>query len=117
MGRPMRINIDDCDTPMPSIDDFVGELTGIPASVKDQYLPADVILLARYWVSLLKLSEALGGVLATHYRPPSKGKPLPSDIEANEKEILQCAQGCRHEGEFPSQVVELHLYQLQLYYE
>lgn len=117
MGRPMRINIDDCDTPMPSVDDFLGELTGVPAEVKDQYLPPNVDILARYWGNLLKLSLALGSVLTIHYKPPSKALASLSDIEANEKEVLQCADGCRWEGEFPSKVVELHLYQLQLYYE
>lgn len=113
----MRINIDDCDVPMPSIDDYLGELAGISATIREQYMPPDVPILAQYWGDLLKLSVALGNVLATHYRPPSKAMPLISDIERNEKEILRCAEGCRNEGKDSSRVVELHLYQLQLYYE
>jgi hypothetical protein len=113
----MRINIDDCDTPMPSVDDVLAEVIGISATVKDQFLPEGAAQLARYWVSSLELTVALGGVLATHYRPARRATPTTSDIEANEKEILKCAEVCRHDGRFSSRVVELHHYELQLYYE
>jgi hypothetical protein len=117
MGRPMRINIDDCDTPMPSVDDVLAEMIGVSATVKDQFLPEGAAQLTQYWVSLLELTVALGGVLATHYRPARRAMPTTSDIEANEKEILKCVEVCQHNGVYSNRVVELHHYELQLYYE
>jgi hypothetical protein len=116
MGRPRRIDPLDCDTPMPSANDVLAELTDIPSDIKDFYIPADIAALAQSFINLLKLSTALSNVLSIHYRP---GQVLPSsrEIEMDEREVLKCAEGCRGDGQGSSCIAELHLYQLQLYYE
>ncbi|KZN87824.1 Cutinase transcription factor 1 beta [Penicillium chrysogenum] len=58
LGRPLRINLDDCDLPMPSAADLLGDVAEIPASITSAYIPSDLPQLANYWVILIKLMSA-----------------------------------------------------------
>ncbi|CAI7611418.1 unnamed protein product [Penicillium discolor] len=55
LGRPMRINLDDCDQPMPSAADLLGDVAELPSSITSAYIPNDLPELAEYWIILLKL--------------------------------------------------------------
>ena len=68
-GRPMRINKDDCDVPMLTLDDVVLELKGVPADIRDLYLPPDLDHLTELWIIVLHLTSKLEDVLTRHYRP------------------------------------------------
>jgi len=111
----MRINPEDCDMPMPCVDDVTKELVAIPSATKDKYLPVESDALARLWVNLVKISAALGSILRTHYRS-SGPNPGIADIERCEEEIQRCALDKEGLGQ-TSQILRLHRYQLQLFYE
>lgn len=116
MGRPMRIHIEDCDMPLPTVDDVLAELIDVPAETKDTYLPAGIASLARYWINLVHISLALGNVLSKHYRP-RRDTPSLADLERDEKEIFQSFGACRNETVSADPIVQVNAYHLQLYYE
>ncbi len=114
-GRPMRIHDDDCDMPMPAAGDIIEELDCIPIEAKRRYIPADSGTLAQFWIRLVMISAALGNILRVHYRANSP-KPSIEDIERCAEEL----QKCSHEDtvlENLDDVLRLHEYQLQLFYE
>lgn len=110
----MRIQVEDCDTLMPTVEDVVKGLDHIPRSVSRNYLPNDPDNnLARLWINLLKISHALGNLIRTLYR--LKGaKPDLEAMKKYEEEILECAPANEEKVE-PSLL--LHIHQLQLFYE
>ncbi|KAL9470861.1 hypothetical protein ACSS6W_008802 [Trichoderma asperelloides] len=59
LGRPMRINLSDCNMPMASAADVVSDLSQIPPSVAKAYIPDDLPQLAEYWVLLIQLNKLL----------------------------------------------------------
>ncbi|RYP00603.1 hypothetical protein DL765_010903 [Monosporascus sp. GIB2] len=46
MGRPMRINIRDCDTPMTSAEDLANDFSELPSLIRARYMPSDFRQLA-----------------------------------------------------------------------
>lgn len=114
-GRPMRINIEDCDLPLPFIEDITNELNALPSTTKDRYIPYDSHAVACLWIKLVKISVALGSILRIHYR--SNGlKATVEDIERCEEEIHACALTAA-ELEQSNENMQLLSYQLQLFYE
>lgn len=112
-GRPMRIPLDDMDTPVPGCFDaevFVPEdSTG--SCLK--YLPGELSELNTDWKILIKLSITLGTILSTHYRAKST-KPTRSDVEHCEREIRACSYdlpATQHQ----SRMAASHRYQFRIY--
>lgn len=94
-GRPMRIHDEDCDVPLPILDDFAGDLEAAADSSFQHLLPAGgaqaAAPLARLWLRLVSISALLGRIVRAHYRvqgPP----PSLEDIDAFEKELRACGQ-------------------------
>lgn len=116
-GRPMRINHEDCDMPMPTADDITKELDSIPSSVKIEFFPSDTRTLADMWISFVKISVSLGTILRTHYRP--RARPAVQDIEdcANELRLGEPEPLSALQIENADDIIQLHAYQLQLFYE
>ncbi|KAI1820375.1 hypothetical protein F4861DRAFT_545743 [Xylaria intraflava] len=115
MGRPMRINVRDCDTPMPSADDLTDDFSELPLSIRSRYMPTDFRRLADHWVVLLQLSKVLGTILTENYSPTST---LPSRtwIEETEQELLRCITQA---GELPtdaSPALCFYSYHLRLHF-
>lgn len=116
MGRPLRINLDDCDAPFPSPDDLLYDIVGLQETIIDSYIPSDMGRLAKYWVMLISLSQQLGKVLAINYKTV-RSRPSSHEIGALEKELLQCDLPDQYEAgltmasRFHSNHVHLH-YQL-----
>ena len=85
MGRPVRINAQDCDCPMPTVQDAKANFEDVVVNGKDVYAP-DVDVFAGLWRDLLTVSAALNKLLSVRYRshldPPSK-----SQIEALRTEL------------------------------
>jgi hypothetical protein len=73
LGRPMRVRLEDCDTPMPNDSSITDGGPSISQSVRDKYFPGGTEDLGLLWRRLLKLTVELAGVLAEHYlaRPSS----------------------------------------------
>ncbi len=116
MGRPMHINLDDCDTPMPDANDSDELLRGIPDTTRKKYLPDAVEDLSRLWVELLRLTIVLAGVLSTHYRVGRTELSI-SEVEQAERKIIAC---CRSGDSLKSscdRTVSLHIHHLELYLE
>ncbi|PWY88639.1 hypothetical protein BO94DRAFT_515460 [Aspergillus sclerotioniger CBS 115572] len=115
LGRPLRIDLDDCDVPMPSVADMLSDLIDVPESMFATFLPQDLSLLAEYWVLLINLSRLLGAVLTMNYKP-IRPKPSQSQVEALEADILRCSPPDRHDTEL-SRPARFYLYHLQLHYQ
>ncbi|KAI1747776.1 hypothetical protein F4782DRAFT_398041 [Xylaria castorea] len=115
MGRPMRINIRDCDTPLPLVEDLTNDFSELPPLVQSTYMPSNFRQLASYWVVLLHLSKVLGTILIENYSPTS---PLPSRIwiEETEQEILRCISQAGERPADSGPAVSFYSYHLQLHF-
>lgn len=115
LGRPMRINLNDCNMPMASAVDVVSDLSQVPPSVVKGYIPDDLPQLAEYWVLLIQLHQLLGDVLTLCYQPfgPS---PMLQQIQSLEAKILRF-QIPESSGKEKSRIASFYLYHLQLNYQ
>ncbi|CAG8222678.1 unnamed protein product [Penicillium salamii] len=115
MGRPLRINMNDCNTMMPSAADMLSDFTELPESMSDAYIPKDLPQLAQYWVTMIQLTQLLGDTLTLCYQPFG---PSPSfqQVESLEREI-STFQLPESKDTVSSPVVTFYLYHLQLHYQ
>ncbi|RYP64449.1 hypothetical protein DL769_006671 [Monosporascus sp. CRB-8-3] len=115
MGRPMRINIRDCDTPMASAEDLTNDFSELPPLIRAKYMPPDFRQLADHWVVLLHLSKVLGTILSENYCPTG---PLPSRtwIEATEQELRRCIAQVGEPPANASPVLSFYSYHLRLHF-
>ncbi|KAJ5175308.1 uncharacterized protein N7482_001185, partial [Penicillium canariense] len=88
-GRPLRINLNDCDTPMPLVAELLNDVVGIPESTLTEFVPGDLSRLASYWVTLIELSKQLGAVITMNYKA-IRARPVIQQFESLEEEILKC---------------------------
>lgn len=68
MGRPIRVNLDDCDTQIPTTGDFNAMVAGVPDVLRKKYLPSGMHDLSRLFVESIKLAIIQANILSTHYR-------------------------------------------------
>ncbi|KAF4765931.1 hypothetical protein HAV15_010739 [Penicillium sp. str.  len=115
LGRPMRINLDDCDQPMPSAADLLGDVAELPSSITSAYIPNDLPELAEYWIILLKLSKLLGKILALSYKPLG-ASPTIQQFDSLRTELLQFRIPDRA-GHEQSRLAAFYIYHLQLHYQ
>ncbi|KAI9037575.1 Zn(II)2Cys6 transcription factor [Aspergillus affinis] len=113
LGRPLRIDLNDCDTPMPSADDFLSDTTRMHETMAS-YLPDDLPHLARHWVKYVEISILLGEVITMNYQV-GKPRPLLQDVEALESKIVQCTVP-EQDNPNLSRVAIFSIYHLQLHY-
>lgn len=85
MGRPARINLKDCDCPMPTPRDADWNVRDVIINGKDVYAP-DTASFASLWLDLLKVSAALNKLLGVRYRS-HRGQPASSRISALRKDV------------------------------
>lgn len=116
LGRPFRINLDDCDTPMPSASDVLDDLSNLPETMVANYIPEDLSLLAGLWVKLIELSKLLGTVLRSSNNTPRGPCFTSSQVDALEKELLQCGIP-EQVGYGWSRLATFSLYHVQLHYQ
>lgn len=114
LGRPLRINLNDCNTDMPSVDDMLSDLAGLPESITEAYMPKDLPQLADYWVTMIRLSRLLGDTLALSYQPFGASPSL-QQVEALEQEILRFQLPGNSSDQ--SRLATFYLYHLQLHYQ
>lgn len=115
LGRPLRINLNDCDMPMPSAADVLNDMHELPEFITAEYMPNDLPQLAKYWVVLIELSKLLGAVITLSYQPHGP-RPSLQQFETLEANILQ--------WKIPSEVepgrsrsAAFYSYHLQLHYQ
>ncbi|KAH8800627.1 fungal-specific transcription factor domain-containing protein [Xylogone sp. PMI_703] len=116
IGRPLRINLEDCDIPMPSVEDVLSELRDISTIERKKYSISDSSELAECWVNLVKLSIALGKILTLNSNQDGVF-PVAAEVEVCHKDILNCLGTGKKSVEKRPQIVEFHLHQFQLHYE
>ncbi|KAK6076369.1 cutinase transcription factor 1 beta [Seiridium cupressi] len=115
MGRPMRINTRDCDTPMPSAEDLTSDFAELPAHIRVKYMPPDFGQLADHWLTLLHLSKTLGTILSDNYCPTG---PLPPRtwVEDTEQELLHCIAKVGERPADATPALFFYSYHLRLHY-
>lgn len=89
MGRPMRIHLDDCDVPFPTVEDVL-KLSS-PKPCFGSYLSKGMPSMARSWIKLLRLSVVLGKVHLTHYKVNGP-RPTTTHISEMEQELIECSE-------------------------
>lgn len=121
LGRPLRINLSDCDTPRPLVTDILNDIDRISESSLAEYVPSDLPRLAEFWIILIELSELLGQVLIMNYQV-HRPKPSIFQIESLESQVLQCKLPDRYEAglnrlvKFYSHHVHLHFQSVHKFY-
>lgn len=115
LGRPLRISLDDCDQPMPSAADLLGDVAELPASITSAYIPNDLPQLADYWIVLIKLSKLLGEIIALSYKP-SGASPTLEQFDSLKTNLLEFRIPGRP-GHEQSRLAAFYLYHLQLHYQ
>ncbi|KAB8271122.1 fungal-specific transcription factor domain-containing protein [Aspergillus minisclerotigenes] len=117
LGRPLRINLDDCDLPMSVPADLLSELDSIPRAISASYIPQEFPKLAEFWIILIELSQLLGKVLVLKNQPV-KSKSSMNEINALEAQIMRCRlpdqdeHGLTHLAKFYAHHVHLHYHAL-----
>ncbi|CAG9989417.1 unnamed protein product [Clonostachys byssicola] len=86
MGRPVRINLDDCDTQLPVAADLDALASGVPDTLREKYLPAAMPDLSELFVQLINLAIVQSNILSTHYRA-RQIRPSTADVMEVEKRI------------------------------
>ncbi|OAL32686.1 hypothetical protein AYO20_07844 [Fonsecaea nubica] len=111
LGRPMRINLEDCQVQMPEPDDITMELSDLDPDVAAKYLPAAMPEHAEIWVRLIHLSVVLGKILRQNTRPPFDHDCFRS-CETDLENCRSSARGLDHQNEFS--VASLNEFQFEL---
>jgi Fungal specific transcription factor domain len=115
LGRPLRINLNNCDTPLPSADDLLSDVDRMHESTSAAYLPKDLAYLAKYWIAAIELSKLLGAVITMNYQT-LRAKPSTYQIEALEAELLQYKLPDQYEHDL-TRLATFYSYHLQLQYQ
>lgn len=114
MGRPMRIRLVDCDTPMPDAYILGGEIADITTNTRRKYLPDGARELSLLWERLLELTVTLSDILLQQQRA-SQAIPSQTETEHVEARIRtfydETWGGTVHSK---SQTVSLHAHHLAI---
>lgn len=62
----MRIDLEDCDTPLPSPSDVSEDLDAVPHPMRERCVPYSSNVVAELWTKLVRLSIFLGTILKLH---------------------------------------------------
>lgn len=115
-GRPMRIDSENCDVPIPSVQEVFGQnLDGVPDEIRAG-LPHGTLEMAALWINLLELALLLERVLKRHYRPRSVPASL-EELEDEENAIFQCRDRLLNLKTSDSPVLAIHAAHLKTYYK
>ncbi|KAJ5178047.1 Transcription factor [Penicillium coprophilum] len=115
MGRPLRININDCNTVQPSANDMLNDFAELPESITAAYVPKDLPQLAEYWVMIIQLTQLLGESLTLCYQPFGNTSSF-QQVEALEQKVLRF-QLPEYQETGQSPLATFYLYHLQLHYQ
>ncbi|KAF3391515.1 hypothetical protein F1880_007907 [Penicillium rolfsii] len=119
LGRPLRINRDDSDVPMPLVRDMLFDIESLGELGLADHLPSDMRRLSEYWVMLIEMSLHLGDVLVMNFQA-SRPKGTLEAVEMLERRLLQCRLPDLYEGgltqisKFCSNHVHLHYQALMI---
>ncbi|ETN37037.1 uncharacterized protein HMPREF1541_08026 [Cyphellophora europaea CBS 101466] len=115
IGRPMRINSDHCDAPIPTTDDVLTEIEQLSPELRRTFVAHEMPALTGLWINFLHLSELVEVVLATNHR--LKRPPVTrSRLEHLDREIWTCYEKIYDLQGQPSRLQSLHTHLLRAYY-
>ncbi|KAF5020290.1 hypothetical protein F66182_7666 [Fusarium sp. NRRL 66182] len=114
LGRPMRIRLEDCDMPFPTLEDVLFDVEELGPLLKETYIPEDLDRLAQYWISLLQLSRLLGNILILCYQQNGSAPSL-QQCESLEAELLQYR--IPETGRSGSRLEDFFYYHAQLHHQ
>lgn len=114
LGRPLRINLDDSDTPLPSPGDILCDIEATHETIVGDFFSNDLPRLANYWVIFIRLSRLLGDVLTLNYQ--IRSRPSLQQINNLEADIVQCELPDPYETG-STQISTFYAYHLQLHYQ
>ena len=114
-GRPLRINLNDCDTPTPLVTDLLNDVVGIPESTLTDFVPKDLSRLASYWVTLIEISKKLGAVITMNYQA-IRARPNIQQFESLEEEILKCQLPAQYQSGLTN-LARFHSFHVHLHYQ
>ena len=120
VGRPTRINLSDCDTPIPTTSDVEALLADASPAAASKYFPPDTkTTLAQTWTCLMEATFALWRILKAHYKAKQQLRPPPIEaIDRDMKDLIRCRSAFPSEDSCDEGSVALvHLYHLHVYYE
>jgi hypothetical protein len=111
----MRIQLEYCDTPMPTVEDVTMDLKDLPSWAVEKYLVADQNALATLWIKFVGLSKALGNTIQAFY---SLQRSLPDieDVKRCENEIVLCESSGAGKDD-TDLITSFHTYELQMFNE
>ncbi|KIV95672.1 hypothetical protein PV10_03296 [Exophiala mesophila] len=89
LGRPIRINLDDCDVEMPDTLDVTAELEQLAPETANRYLPKSMDRHAEIWIKLINLSHVLGRIIRMDYRLTTNDDAR-GHVQAFEAELNAC---------------------------
>ena len=115
-GRPMRIDSEDCDVPIPSVQEVYNVAHEDMPDILQSILPNGLMEMATLWINLLELGLLLERVLKRHYRPRSI-LVSPSELEEEEAAILLCRDRLLSLKFADSSCLALHAAHLKTYYK
>ncbi|RAK71132.1 Zn(II)2Cys6 transcription factor [Aspergillus fijiensis CBS 313.89] len=115
LGRPLRIDLDDCDVAMPLVEDLLYDLNDVPELLLSAFIPDEVSRLAEYWIQLIGMSKLLGAVLSMSYKT-ARPKPSREEVETLEEEIC-CQQPPEKASPDWNGPTRFYLHHLQLHYQ
>lgn len=90
-GRPMRIHSEDCDTPLPVVEDIMNELESVVGRARSNFVPVESRALAEMWIRLVRICDTLGHILRVHYCV-NGGIPSITEIDRYAEELQALAQ-------------------------
>jgi len=111
----MRIHHEDCDVPMPNASDILSDFGRVSDKHREKFIPSDCEPLAAMWVRFVQISDSLGNILRAHYRV-SGPRPNLETVEHLADLLQECAQ-VNHLPESSSDLLRLHAYQVELFYQ
>ncbi|KAJ5923335.1 fungal-specific transcription factor domain-containing protein [Penicillium verhagenii] len=115
LGRPLRINLDDCDVRIPLAADLLCDTLKSDGSTVAPYLPCDMNRLAEYWVMLIELSCLLGNVLVMYRRPAVLRASL-AEVEGLEGRLLRSKLPDQYEVGL-TRIAKFYAHHVHLHYQ
>lgn len=114
-GRPIRIHSDNCDVPMPVVEDVLADLESLSRHARAKFIPDKVQELTEMWLRLVQISDALGEVLRLHNRVQGM-KPNAADIDRLSGR-LQLLTPNNAMTDLWDDSLRIHAYQTELFYQ
>lgn len=114
MGRPMRVNLDDCDTKLPVPADIDAMTAGVSAPLREKYMPRGMADLPHLYVELIRLAIIQTNTLSTHYRA-RQVRPSITDVIEVEQRLSATHERASGFMDSEDHIVYYHACHLSLY--